>query len=113
MKIRSNTFITESRTAWESCGEGISRQIMGYDPHLMAVKVAFEKGAVGTRHTHDHSQVSYVVSGHFESRVGAETQQLGPGDGYYVAPGEPHELLCLETGIVLDLFSPLRADFLK
>ncbi|SEA24856.1 Cupin domain-containing protein [Alistipes timonensis JC136] len=113
MKTRSNTFIPESETVWESCGEGIRRQIMGYDPHLMVVKVAFEKGAVGALHTHYHSQASHVVSGRFESRVGTEKRLLGPGDGYYVAPDEPHELLCLEAGIVLDIFSPLRADFLK
>ena len=41
MKTRSNTFIPERETAWESCGEGLCRQIMGYDPHLMVVKVAF------------------------------------------------------------------------
>ena len=41
MKTRSNTFIPERETAWESCGEGLRRQIMGYDPHLMVVKVAF------------------------------------------------------------------------
>ena len=113
MKTRSNTFIPESETAWEPCGEGICRQIMGYDPHLAVVKVAFEKGAVGARHTHYHSQATYVVSGSFEARVGALRRRLGPGDGYYVAPDEPHELLCLEAGTILDIFSPLRADFLK
>lgn len=113
MKTRSNTFISENETVWESGGEGIRRQIMGYDPHLMVVKVAFEKGAIGVRHTHYHSQASYVVSGCFESCVGTERRRLGPGDGYYVAPDEPHELHCLEAGIVLDIFSPLRADFLK
>ena len=30
MKTRSNTFIPERETAWESCGEGLRRQIMGY-----------------------------------------------------------------------------------
>ena len=113
MKTRSNTFIPESETAWEPCGEGICRQIMGYDPHLTVVKVAFEKGAVGARHTHYHSQATYVVSGSFEARVGALRRRLGPGDGYYVAPDEPHALLCLDAGTILDIFSPLRADFLK
>lgn len=113
MKTRSNTFIPERETAWESCGEGLRRQIMGYDPHLMVVKVAFEKGAAGARHTHYHSQATYVVSGRFEACVGETRRTLGPGDGYYVAPDEPHELLCLEAGTLLDIFSPLRADFLK
>ena len=79
----------------------------------LVVKVAFEKGAVGARHTHYHSQATYVVSGRFEACVGETRRTLGPGDGYYVAPDEPHELFCLEAGTLLDIFSPLRADFLK
>ncbi len=54
-----------------------------------------------------------MVSGRFEACVGETRRTLGPGDGYYVAPDEPHELLCLEAGTLLDIFSPLRADFLK
>lgn len=113
MKTRSNTFIPERETAWESCGEGLRRQIMGYDPHLMVVKVAFEKGAVGARHTHYHSQATYVVSGRFEACVGETAERSVPETGTTSPRTSPHELLCLEAGTLLDIFSPLRADFLK
>lgn len=113
MKIRSNTFLSGEKISWEPCGEGIRRQIMGYDPHLMVVKVAFEQGAVGARHTHYHSQATQIVSGRFEACIGSERRLLGPGDGYYVAPDEPHEVRCLEAGTLFDIFSPVRADFLK
>ena len=35
------------------------------------------------------------------------------GDGYYVAPDELHGCVCLEEGVLIDVFSPHRADFLK
>jgi quercetin dioxygenase-like cupin family protein len=38
---------------------------------------------------------------------------LEAGDGYYVAPDELHGCVCLEAGILIDTFSPMRADFLK
>lgn len=69
MKTRSNTFIYEKETAWEPAGEGVTRQIMGYDGQVMVVKVKFESGAVGTPHTHYHTQVTYVESGKFEYTV--------------------------------------------
>lgn len=47
-KTRSNTFIIEKEKAWEPAGEGVARQIMGYDGQVMLVKVKFEKGAIGT-----------------------------------------------------------------
>ena len=43
-KTRSNTFIHEKEIAWEPAGEGVVRQIMGYDGQVMLVKVKFEQG---------------------------------------------------------------------
>jgi quercetin dioxygenase-like cupin family protein len=79
----------------------------------MMVKVVFEEGAVGTMHEHYHSQATYVASGKFELTIGDEKRILEAGDGYYVAPDELHGCVCLEAGILIDTFSPMRADFLK
>ena len=88
-------------------------QISAYDVPLMMVKVDFEKGAVGTVHEHYHSQATYVASGKFELDINGEKRVLVAGDGYYVAPDEPHGCVCLEAGVLIDTFSPMRADFLK
>lgn len=113
MKTRSETFQFGKELAWEPAGEGVRRQIMGYDGQLMIVKVHFDKGAVGNMHEHYHSQATYVVSGKFELRIGDKTAVLEAGDGYYVAPDEYHGCVCLEEGVLIDVFSPHRADFLK
>ena len=70
-KTRSTTFIS-GESAWEPAGTGVTRQIMGYDGQVMLVKVKFEKGAIGTPHTHYHTQTTYVASGKFEFTVGNE-----------------------------------------
>ena len=97
---------------WEPAGEGVVRQIMGYDGQLMIVKVKFTKGSVGMMHKHYHSQATYVASGKFELTIGDEKKVLGAGDGYYVAPDVLHGCVCLEEGILIDTFSPMRQDFL-
>lgn len=112
MKTKSGKFQISSETACTNPGPGITRQILGYDGQLMMVKVTFEKGAVGTVHEHYHSQATYVASGRFELTIGGEKRILEAGDGYYVAPDEPHGCVCLEAGILIDTFSPVRADFL-
>jgi quercetin dioxygenase-like cupin family protein len=68
---------------------------------------------VGTQHTHYHSQASYVASGTFELTIGDEKKILTTGDGYYVAPDVLHGCVCLEAGVLIDTFSPVRADFLS
>ena len=68
----------------------------------------------GLRRTADdgESQATYVASGKFELNIGGETRILEAGDGYYVAPDELHGCVCLEAGVLIDTFSPVRADFL-
>ena len=113
MKTKSEVFQIAKEMGWENPGPGIKRQIMGYDGQLMMVKVVFEEGAVGTMHEHYHSQATYVASGKFELTIGEEKRIFEAGDGYYVAPDVLHGCVCLEAGILIDTFSPMRADFLK
>lgn len=112
MKTRSDAFQFEKELDWEKPAPGIRRQIMGYDGQLMMVKVEFEKGAVGSMHQHYHSQATYVASGKFELTIGDRKEILSTGDGYYVEPDQPHGCVCLEAGVLIDTFSPMRADFL-
>ena len=109
----TQAFLLEKDLPWENLGGGVKRQILGYDNRLMIVKVAFEKGAIGAPHTHPHSQSTFVAAGKFEVEVAGKKQILSAGDGFFVASGLLHGVKCLETGILVDSFSPVREDFLK
>jgi len=105
--------VKDSHIVWEPAGEGMKRKIMGYQPHLMLVKVHFEKGAIGYKHTHPHEQVSYVISGKFEVEIEGKKEILEAGDAFVVPANVEHGAVCLEEGVLIDTFSPLREDFLK
>ena len=109
---QSNAFQVNEEIPWEDAAPGIKRQVFGYDDKIMLVKVRFEKGAVGTLHEHHHSQATYVESGVFELTIGNEKQNLKAGDGYYVRPHIIHGCVCIEPGVLIDVFSPAREDFL-
>lgn len=112
MKTSSKTFLFENEIAWEPAGEGIVRQIMGYDGQLMLVKVKFDEGAVGSMHSHYHTQSTYVASGEFEFTNDGETSIVKTGDGLYFGPDIIHGCKCLKAGVLIDAFSPMREDFL-
>ena len=112
MKTCSEKFIFESNKEWEPAGEGVTRQIMGYDGQVMLVKVQFTQGAKGYAHAHYHTQTTYVASGKFEFTVDGETRVVEAGDGIYIAPDVEHGCKCLEAGVLIDCFSPMRADFM-
>ena len=94
-------------------GGGVSRRILAEDKDMMAVEVSFEKGAVGAVHTHPHVQISYVLKGKFEANMNGEKTIISEGDTYYTIPNLPHGVVCLEEGVLLDIFTPRRDDFLK
>lgn len=98
--------------AGEVVAEGVRRRVLAYGPDLMLVQVAFETGAVGAEHQHPHAQTSYVLSGEFAYTIAGETRLLRPGDSCYVPGNTLHGTVCQAAGILLDSFSPLRADFL-
>ena len=93
--------------------EGIKRQLLGYGAGLMTVKVWFEEGAEGYQHHHPHTQASYVESGEFEATIDGKTQLLKAGDSFYVAPNQSHGAVCKKAGVLIDIFSPVREDFLE
>lgn len=111
--IQSNVFQTGKDIPWEDASPGIKRQMFGYDDRIMLVKVKFEKGAIGAVHKHHHSQVSYVESGEFELTIGEEKKVLKTGDGFFVPSNMLHGSVCLEPGVLIDVFSPQREDFLS
>ena len=111
--MNSAKFIFESETKWENAGENVVRQIMGYNDDIMLVKVKFATGAVGTPHTHPHTQSTFVASGKFEFTVGGETKIVAAGDGLYMEPNVLHGCKCLEAGVLVDTFAPMRKDFIK
>ena len=106
-------FIENSAIAWEDIAPGMKRKIMAYDDRLMLVRVAFEKGGVGTVHSHPHTQITQVESGVFEVEISGQKKRLCAGDVFYVPPHALHGAVCLEAGVLVDLFSPMREDFLQ
>ncbi len=113
MKNESAKFQFENEIAWENPDTGVTRQIMAYNDDIMMVKVKFEKGAIGFVHSHPHTQVTYVVSGVFEFSNDGESKIVKAGDGVYMKPNSLHGCICMEAGILIDTFNPMRKDFLQ
>ena len=102
----------DNETPWEDVGGGITRQVMGYDDKIMLVKAKFEVGAIGQMHKHYHSQVTYVTEGEFEMTIGDDVRMIKAGDSFYIPPHVMHGCVCKVPGMLIDVFSPAREDFL-
>ena len=106
-------FVLDSEVKGEVLENGVVRKVKGYLDDLMLVELHWKAGQEGALHTHPHRQCTYVLSGAFESNVEGAKQVLRAGDCVYTASGQQHGLLALEDGAILDVFTPVREDFLK
>jgi quercetin dioxygenase-like cupin family protein len=106
-------FIEDADIPWEELGNGLRRKIMSYDERLMLVKVQFDKGGIGSLHQHDHTQITHIDSGVFEVEIAGKKQVLKGGDVFFIPSNALHGVVCLEAGVLIDAFSPMREDFVK
>lgn len=112
---------TQNGQAWTSHEEVLAeamptwqeRRIMSYGNDVMCVENKFEVGDTAPVHSHYHSQISYIVSGEFRFEIGEETRILKTGDSAYMAPDVVHRAECIKPGIILDVFAPMREDFVE
>ncbi|MBD0833211.1 cupin domain-containing protein [Aestuariibaculum sp. TT11] len=109
----SSIFLIDSHIEWEDLGEGIKRKILGYDDNIMMVNVSFNTGATGAMHKHSHVQVTYIISGEFEFTVGDEVKLVKAGDALYIPPHIMHGTVCKKSGVLIDVFNPMRQDFVR
>ena len=111
---------TEKNNIWnfnqdidsENTAEGVNRKILAYADEIMCVENHFAKGAIGALHHHPHTQVTYVVSGAFEFEVDGVKKVVRAGDALLKRDSIEHGCVCLEEGILLDIFTPMREDFI-
>lgn len=90
---------------------GVERKVLAYCEEMMCVENRFCKGAIGKRHSHPHTQITYVAEGAFEFTIGDETKVVRKGDTLLKQHGIEHGCVCLEDGVLVDFFTPMREDF--
>lgn len=112
MNYKKDLFF-DGNSNWEDLGNGVRRQILGYNSQVMMVIVKFDKEAIDSLHQHFHSQITYVAEGVFEVTNNNETKILKKGDGFFAQPNIIHGVVCLEEGILIDSFAPYREDFIQ
>ncbi len=64
-------------------------------------------------HTHPHEQAGIVIEGEMEMGVDGQVRVLKPGDMYIIPGNVEHYARCGDTPAkALDIFSPVRAEFM-
>jgi quercetin dioxygenase-like cupin family protein len=98
----------------EQLGEGMARRFI-WGERLMMSQIESKAGNMVPKHHHDNEQLSNVISGRMEFRLGddgADVRIVGPGEALIIPANVPHQVITLEDTVLIELFSPPRQDWI-
>lgn len=92
--------------------EKVRRKTLVYGEKTLMTEFRLEKGAVLPAHSHFHEQTGYLVSGRVDLMIGAETQRVEPGGSWCIPGNVEHSAVAVEDSVAIEVFSPVREDYL-
>ena len=97
----------------EHVADGIERQMICGDK-LMVCRLRIAPRVVTPPHTHPHEQITMVEKGRVKYIVGGVEQIVSTGDMLHFPSNVEHGATMLDEEVILvDIFTPVREDFLK
>lgn len=92
--------------------EKIKQKTLVYGEKTLLTEFKLEKGAILPNHKHPHEQTGYLVSGRIDLTIGNEKHQVEPGGSWCIPSNIEHSAIALENSIAIEVFSPVREDYL-
>ena len=110
--VKSALVTDWSKVTTEQTAPGIRRQMV-VGENVMMCRFTFDANVVTPEHTHPHEQMTLVIQGKVKFFIDGEVRIVGPGDVLHFPPHNRHGATMLDEEVVLiDIFSPIREDFL-
>jgi len=99
-------------TPVEQLNPEIGRQ-MAHTESMTVARILLAAGALVPTHEHPNEQIANVVEGRLRFVVGDEEEIVPAGASVLIPAGVPHKVEALEDSVVLDVFSPVREDWVR
>jgi quercetin dioxygenase-like cupin family protein len=97
--------------ALEKVTEMISRKLVSGAREMLA-QVYLKKGALVPMHAHESEQMTYVLQGALKFLINGEEITVREGEVLHIPSGVEHQAEALDDTFELDLFSPIRQDWI-
>ena len=91
---------------------GIEQKTLVYGKRTLMTEFRLRKGSELPRHSHPYEQTGYLVKGNIRIYLGSKAFECHPGDSWCIPSDEEHGADILEDSIAVEVFSPVREDYL-
>jgi len=105
-------FVHRSPGGYVAAAPGIRRKTLAHGGSTLLTEFRLDAGAVLPVHDHPQEQTGYLVAGVLRLTIGDETRDMSPGDSWSIPGGVPHGGVALVDTVAVEVFSPVREDYL-
>mgnify|MGYP001232913829 CR=1 FL=1 len=91
----------------------VAFDLLASGPASMITLMHYRVGNVIPAHAHPNEQAGYLLSGRVKVTAGDVVSELTAGDSYVIPADIEHSIEILEDAEELQVFTPLRPEFLN
>lgn len=105
-------FYQKKEDGYHSRVAGIDQKTLVHGDNTLLTEFRLAKGSIVPNHSHPNEQTGYLISGHMVFTVAGNRYTARPGDSWCIGAGIEHSAEVVEDSIAVEVFSPVREDYL-
>ncbi len=105
-------FYKASTAGYKTVFGSAKRKTLVHGERTLLTKFNFSKGTLVPKHQHPNEQTGYLISGLMRLTIGDQVNIVNPGDSWNLSEGMAHSVEVLEDSVAVEVFSPVREDYL-
>jgi len=105
-------FAKHTTGAYTQALPGVERKTLVYGERTLLTEFRLQAGSQLPQHSHPHEQTGYLVKGRCRFTIGMEAFDVAPGDSWCIPKNVEHGVQVLEDAVAVEVFSPVRTDYL-
>jgi len=105
-------FIPAASDGYKKVLDGILMKTLVYGEKTLMAEFRLSKGVDLPSHQHPHEQTGYLVSGRIDLTIDGRVHAVRPGDSWCIPGGVTHSAKTHEEAVAVEVFAPVREDYL-
>jgi quercetin dioxygenase-like cupin family protein len=105
-------FVKNSSFEWRTLMDGVEMRPLSFGERTNICEFRLKKGHSLPSHQHPYEQTGTLLSGKLNFRINNQWHLAEPGDSWSIPENVEHEVEVLENSLLIEVFSPVRPDYL-
>ena len=105
-------FYKKNNNNYKKAFDGVTYKTLAYGDKTSLGEFRLEKGSIVPTHNHPHEQTGYMISGRMTFTIDGEDHNAKAGDSWSIPSNVEHSVMVHEDAVVIEVFSPVREDYL-